>query len=469
MTYPQLALVAALSLAFTSFSAAEQAASPTGHEAAADFAAIAPGPSVWSYGFVPPGKTPNLTGFRRYDQVGRQGSFTVWQSEAGDSHCVVQNVGVEPATLEADTQSPVAGGQLALRSGKAGEWNVVRWTAPTAGTYRYELRLTALDPAAVRGADLATYLNDTLQSRSARGAQERHSTSIGRITVAVGDTLSFLVGRGDDLQAGGASTGLDCKIQLVAAKAAIPVRTASTVEQNRATYGELQEFAKRCGIRINWLRDGQSVQPERRITVEGTQEAGMLAAAPELLRALRLYPESFLKKTNLNLVLCGKILQGGVNAGGLSAHDTVMFLNVDYNYPSPLLPRLIHHELFHFIDRATSSPQLDGEWKALNTPGFEYLGFDKVPKRGSSTLTHPSPGFVSRYAMVNSQEDRAEIFRLLILNGALAEELGKKDPIVAEKMRVMRKYVARMSPEMNEQFWANRRTPTGPLLAEAVE
>ncbi len=104
------------------------------------------------------------------------------------------------------------------------------------------------------------------------------------------------------------------------------------------------------------------------------------------------------------------------------------------------IEQVVHHELFHLFDRATSGEQVNGdrEWNALNPPGFMYAD------PASNAVVRPR-GFVNDYATTSELEDRASVFELLLGQPALLCSIAHADPVVAAKTLVVWKRVVKVT------------------------
>ncbi len=105
--------------------------------------------------------------------------------------------------------------------------------------------------------------------------------------------------------------------------------------------------------------------------------------------------------------------------------------------------QVVHHEVFHLFDEATSPDlytTIDSTWHALNPRGFEY--------HDPAIHTESRPrGFVNYYATTNQREDRATVFEFLFGQPAVLCEIGHADPTVAAKVTAVWKRVARVGGE----------------------
>lgn len=107
----------------------------------------------------------------------------------------------------------------------------------------------------------------------------------------------------------------------------------------------------------------------------------------------------------------------------------------------------IHHEFHHLVDfgRTGNFYPDDREWVALNPPGTRYgTGGANARESHVTVLNHPADGFVNEYAMSAQEEDRAEIFAVLMVpdERKLVEEWAETDTHLAAKIRMMEKRIA---------------------------
>jgi len=102
--------------------------------------------------------------------------------------------------------------------------------------------------------------------------------------------------------------------------------------------------------------------------------------------------------------------------------------------------QVVHHEVFHLFDHATSGEgaTTDRAWEAINPPGFAY--------QDPAVVVEQRPaGFVNRYATTNAVEDRATVFEYLLGQPTELCEIANVDPVVAAKTKLVWKRVARVT------------------------
>lgn len=177
---------------------------------------------------------------------------------------------------------------------------------------------------------------------------------------------------------------------------------------------------------------------------------------PELIDGVAItfagYPAALLGASRLeHVALCRTIrISGGDDArppaGVAIADQHRLLISVEQfadsapTYRDFSIEQVVHHELFHLFDHATSGEKVhaDREWNALNPRGFAYAD----PAGDEPVRPH---GFVNDYATTNELEDRATVFEFLLGQPAVLCEIAHVDPVVAAKTVVVWKRVAKVT------------------------
>lgn len=155
------------------------------YDATADFSSSANPNGVWSYG-----------------QTTTLGALVLYNASRTIPFVGPSGKEWYPAP-EADTDRPdvvywIPGApQLTLSAGPAGEWSVVRWTAPADGTYSVNTTFSGFWPDSVVDGDVHVLVNNRHLFDSNIGPQGIAPASYsGQITVSQGDTVDFVLGFG---------------------------------------------------------------------------------------------------------------------------------------------------------------------------------------------------------------------------------------------------------------------------------
>ena len=173
-----------------------------------------------------------------------------------------------------------------------------------------------------------------------------------------------------------------------------------------------------------------------------------------------LYPPGYVMQSKLKrVVLCRDLSFAGQvrNAVPEFGSDT-LYLDVVRGAETPTyLRKVIHHEYFHIVDfRDDGEVYTDAAWAALNPAGFVYGsgGASAQDMATTSVLTDKFPGFLNHYSTTGVEEDKAEVFANLIVDGAYVAERIKTDAVLKAKVARMKALLTRFSPDMNDAFWA---------------
>jgi hypothetical protein len=150
------------------------------------------------------------------------------------------------------------------------------------------------------------------------------------------------------------------------------------------------------------------------------------------------YPTATLAGAQLRrVVLCGELREDRQTIPSLPNYNRTLLL--DAHAEESYLRRLIHHEIFHFIDLADDGSVLrDVAWTKLNPSGFSY-GHGGRTMRGSAASVAPPPdGFVSGYATSALEEDKAEVFAEMMWAPEALRQRSEADPVLRAKMERIR-------------------------------
>jgi hypothetical protein len=105
-----------------------------------------------------------------------------------------------------------------------------------------------------------------------------------------------------------------------------------------------------------------------------------------------------------------------------------------------------HHELFHLLDYSEDELiRHDPEWEGLNPIGFAYgAGGDRVyhdPETAYRCVA-PPPGFVTLYATMGAEEDKAETFAAMMTSEEEVEVRLDSDEVIAGKLALLNRRLA---------------------------
>lgn len=195
-------------------------------------------------------------------------------------------------------------------------------------------------------------------------------------------------------------------------------------------------------------------EPFRMTLANGPVEGDVLpplqarSAMNVLRRELGRYSIDRLRTAGLRrVVLVSELRESGKLISSLP--NVAGSLLVDGSVPEAFLPRLIHHEVFHFMDFADEERSHENDaWKAENGLFLYGEGGRSVRSSRASELTDEAPGFLTRYAMTAVEEDKAEVFSLLMTKHAEVSARAAKDQVVRAKIDAVMTKLGRVAPEL---------------------
>jgi hypothetical protein len=256
-----------------------------------------------------------------------------------------------------------------------------------------------------------------------------------------------------------------CQAQAGAGKAAKSGSAGNTHDLTREAKDTIAWVAKNYRIDVVWKKVPYPVLlVEERKSLEGTNPSpdAVEAALPGLRQALAKYPRELPHAAGLSRILLGTNLKAsGVHIGGYSNPPSrSLILEIDEAAQQPFKSIKLHHEIFHLIDRAILGQfaKQDLAWARLNGPGFRgYQSGDgwkwMANQQPGQSKPQAEAGFVSPYSMSSIQEDKAEVFGLLMEDPAALTALAEKDPVIRTKVERMKQLVRQASPKMDNKYF----------------
>lgn len=183
--------------------------------------------------------------------------------------------------------------------------------------------------------------------------------------------------------------------------------------------------------------EGDPLPPERAKTALSVLRRELARYSPERLEAAGLQ----------RVVLAADLRESGKLISSLPNVSGSLLL--DGSVPESFLARLVHHEIFHFLDFADADRHHEDDAWSQENHLFAYgEGGRSVRSPRASELTDEMPGFLTRYAMSAVEEDKAEVFSLLMTRPADVRGRAHADEVVRAKVRRMNEKLARVAPEL---------------------
>ena len=159
---------------------------------------------------------------------------------------------------------------------------------------------------------------------------------------------------------------------------------------------------------------------------------------------LNIYSPIFLKKNNIRyLVMCENLFISNINTGGIP--DTKKrTLIIDINFNPKYFERMIHHEIFHMIQKSNSKYFDKEKWVSLNTEDFEYAKCSTCSDRLNLDLYKNTEGFLTEYSKSIPSEDMAEVFSFLMTDKAKIEDKSDNDIILKNKINFIKSSLSKI-------------------------
>ena len=183
---------------------------------------------------------------------------------------------------------------------------------------------------------------------------------------------------------------------------------------------------------------------EKNITCARTKPNNLNNKFLIIEKNLNIYSSIFLKKNNIKyLVMCENLFISNINTGGIP--DTKKrTLIIDINFNPKYFERMIHHEIFHMIQKSNSKYFDEEKWVSLNTDEFEYAKCSTCSDRLNLDLYKNTEGFLTEYSKSIPSEDMAEVFSFLMMDKAKVEDKSDNDIILKNKINFIKSSLSKI-------------------------
>lgn len=173
----------------------------------------------------------------------------------------------------------------------------------------------------------------------------------------------------------------------------------------------------------------------------------------------KLYPVSFVQKTKVSkITFCISLSLNNQFRAAVPSYDADrMFYDTAAGaHNSNYQRNVVHHEYFHMVDQRQKRLYTDPEWAALNPPDFKYgSGGAQMRTSGAGSLTDKIPGFLTPYGTSGVEEDKAELFAHMIVDGEFVANRAKVDLVLEKKIEMLKKRLNEFDSSMGDSFWKN--------------
>ena len=164
----------------------------------------------------------------------------------------------------------------------------------------------------------------------------------------------------------------------------------------------------------------------------------------QIIKNFNIYKGDFLQKINLKyIVLCKNLKVSEISALGF-ANPEMKTLIFNINTDEKLLDRVLHHEVFHFIQHGNEDLFNRVNWEKLNDSNFKYQDCSTCTVKLDLNYSNNNNGFLTNYSMSTPYEDMAEVYSFMITNKNLLIERSKKDAVIEKKINFIKKYIYKL-------------------------
>ena len=180
------------------------------------------------------------------------------------------------------------------------------------------------------------------------------------------------------------------------------------------------------------------------VSCSSTKKQNINEQYEQIIKNFNIYKKDFLKKINLKyIVLCKNLKVSEISALGF-ANPEMKTLIFNINTDEKLLDRVLHHEVFHFIQHGNEDLFNRVNWEKLNDSNFKYQDCSTCTEKLGLNYSNSNNGFLTDYSMSTPYEDMAEVYSFMITNKNLLIERSKKDAVIEKKTNFIKKYISKL-------------------------
>ena len=178
-------------------------------------------------------------------------------------------------------------------------------------------------------------------------------------------------------------------------------------------------------------------------------------------KEIDVYPIKFINNSGLKFIMiCETLILNesqvvGVAPGHYDQSPGVFYISANQlkdvkNNPKvqSMLKHVFHHEFYHIIDSQLTNVIIDNQWEKINK-----IEYSSVDISGDLNLDNSINGFVTQYARNNQNEDKAELFAMLMTKNSDVKQLLNKDKVLFNKAKLLISRLKSISPSINKNFW----------------
>ena len=165
---------------------------------------------------------------------------------------------------------------------------------------------------------------------------------------------------------------------------------------------------------------------------------------PIIQKNINFYNSDFLNKINLRyVVLCEDLFISEINTGGIPDTEKRTLI-LDINFNPKYFERMIHHEIFHMIQKSHVEIFDENHFSSFNDVNFNYAECSTCSDRLNLDLYDVTNGFLTEYSKSIVSEDMAEIFSFMMTDKIKLKKLIKKDKILEKKVIFIKSAISKI-------------------------
>ena len=180
------------------------------------------------------------------------------------------------------------------------------------------------------------------------------------------------------------------------------------------------------------------------VSCSSTKKQNINKQYEQIIKNFNIYKGDFLQKINLKyIVLCKNLKVSEISALGF-ANPEMKTLIFNINTDEKLLDRVLHHEVFHFIQHGNEDLFNRVNWEKLNDSNFKYQDCSTCTEKLGLNYSNNNNGFLTDYSMSTPYEDMAEVYSFMITNKNLLIKRSKEDAVIEKKIGFIKKYISKL-------------------------
>ena len=188
---------------------------------------------------------------------------------------------------------------------------------------------------------------------------------------------------------------------------------------------------------LNAIGDFQ-IGVENNITCNKTSKNNLNNKIDLIKKNINRYNSNFLRKIDLKyIVFCENLKISNINTGGIPDNKKRTLI-IDINFNQKYFERMIHHEIFHMIQKSHQNYFDEELFSNFNETNFTYAECSTCSDRLNLDLYENTNGFLTEYSKSIPSEDMAEIFSFLMTNKSKMNEIMQKDNILKNKVNLIK-------------------------------